>query len=1101
MERCKGELYFSQKIFDTAVPLAKAPRQSDNEPQVCVWTNQYHKARVFGTTIGHYNETTAQPEYLDMLTRGLLWSVYGDNYPEPRKPSDEFNKSIFDLVAAPDAPKAGGPQCCNQGNLAFEKSTKASSEESGKKNFAKNAVDGNLNTRWCANGPGSDEWIQVDFGTTQPLKFVRLHWEQPNNAYRYRIEGSEDGEKWKLLSDQSKNDKAERAPTHEVDGKDTRYLKVTFLGSRSGGWGSLFEIEASTEPLPTLADSGSTDSAAVSDVEAPTAFEVRMFAAPPQVNYPVCLTAAADGTVFVGVDEQGSLGKEKGRGKIVRCIDRDGDGRADLFNTFAEIDHPRGLVYDSGRLWVLHPPMLSLLIDRDLDGKADEQKTLLSGISTDQVNQRGADHTTNGIRMGIDGWIYIAVGDFGFLKATGTDGRVMSRRGGGIVRVRPDGSDMEVFSWGQRNILDVCIDPMLNMFTRDNTNDGGGWNVRVTHILQGADYGYPSRYINFADETMPPLADYGGGSGCGAMTVYEPRWPAEYGNAVYTCDWGTSQVYRHRPASDGATFKPDQDVFLKLPRPTDIDIDASGRMLVSSWKNGGFNFSDPNVGFVAQIVPRDFLAKPFPRLDGLDDKQLISLLESGASAQTLPVQFEILRRGASEERRAALIALIQNRKVSLAGRVAAVFTFSQLLGKRSHESLIQWMAADEEIREFAMRALTDRLSDIRGLNPEPIVKLLADNNPRVRAQALISLSRLAQAGPVSGAEAIAAKVLPMAVVRDADGKERTAKPVHDQADAARVIPHLAIRAVRDLGAEKTCLSELESVNRRAALWALREMRSPAVAEKLIQLVKSSSDKALREDVIDLLGRIALREAEYVKGDWWGTRPDTTGPYYDRADWSETAKINTFLTSLALGNAADRELTAAVAKRYRMSIVTGSDMDKSKDEEGVQIVSQKADPNNPNQIGNMQLAAVTERALKSQGDAAKGKKLFTSQSCVACHTTATGETPKGPHLVDIGKRYKRAELVESIVKPSAKIAQGFDTWSILTDEGKLVTGFVVLESAETVTLRGADGKTIEIAQDSVESRKKQEQSMMPTGLVEALTPEQLSDLLAYLESLH
>ena len=74
--------------------------------------------------------------------------------------------------------------------------------------------------------------------------------------------------------------------------------------------------------------------------------------------------------------------------------------------------------------------------DTNGDGVADKEKRLIEGISTDYVSKRGADHTTNGIRMGIDGWIYIAVGDFGFTKAVGADGRVLSRRGGGIVRAR-----------------------------------------------------------------------------------------------------------------------------------------------------------------------------------------------------------------------------------------------------------------------------------------------------------------------------------------------------------------------------------------------------------------------------------------------------------------------------------------------------------------------------------------------------------------------------------------------------------------------------------------------------------------------------------------
>ena len=72
---------------------------------------------------------------------------------------------------------------------------------------------------------------------------------------------------------------------------------------------------------------------------------------------------------------------------------------------------------------------------------------------------------------------------------------------------------MEIYCWGLRNILDACVDPYLNIFTRDNTNDGGGWNVRFSHIMQSAEYGYPSWYKNFPDEIFPTLKDYGGGSG------------------------------------------------------------------------------------------------------------------------------------------------------------------------------------------------------------------------------------------------------------------------------------------------------------------------------------------------------------------------------------------------------------------------------------------------------------------------------------------------------------------------------------------------------------------------------------------------------------
>ncbi|MEY4568486.1 MAG: hypothetical protein RLY14_3456, partial [Planctomycetota bacterium] len=680
----KGELYHTIKLWSSATVLGEAKRQDNNEDQVCVWTNLYGNTRVFGTTIGHYNETMAESTYLDMVTRGLLWAVHGDSIPDLKPVPKEVTDEIVAIARGErDNAQPSDGKCCGEGNVLLGKKTTASSEEVSKNNFSGKAVDGDVRTRWCANGGGNSEWLQIELPESVSLKSLRLHWEQ-EAAYQYRVEASLDGEKFQTVVDEKENKKVQRIVGHSISATEVKFLRIVFLGASTGVWGSLWEVEAYVGDLPKLPegltqnDSGSPN---LADVVVADGFDVQVFAEPPLVNYPVCLTTGANGEVFVGIDEQGSLGKEAGRGRIVRCLDRDGDGKADDIRTFAKVDHPRGMVYDAGNLWVLHPPFLTLYQDTDLDGVADQSKELIRGISTDQVQQRGADHTTNGIRMGIDGWIYIAVGDFGFSNAIGADGKELSRRGGGIVRVRPDGSDMEIYAWGLRNILDVCIDPKLNMFTRDNTNDGGGWNVRVSHILQGAEYGYPSRYINYADETMPPLADYGGGSGCGGMYVYERRWPEAFRDAAYTCDWGTSEVYIHRLAADGATFKPHQESFLKIARPTDIDIDTSGRMLVSSWLNGGFSFSGSNVGFIAQVTPKDFLAKPFPYLVELSAEKLVDLLKTSSAAGQFHASRELLRRGDQEQIGSMLLEVSADSNVSVETRVAAIFTLKQLAGR------------------------------------------------------------------------------------------------------------------------------------------------------------------------------------------------------------------------------------------------------------------------------------------------------------------------------------------------------------------------------------------------------------------------------------
>lgn len=66
------ELYNNHKIFDTAKPLSTGKQAG--EEAVITWTNDYHGTRVFGTTMGHFNETVADDRYLDLVTRGVLWA-------------------------------------------------------------------------------------------------------------------------------------------------------------------------------------------------------------------------------------------------------------------------------------------------------------------------------------------------------------------------------------------------------------------------------------------------------------------------------------------------------------------------------------------------------------------------------------------------------------------------------------------------------------------------------------------------------------------------------------------------------------------------------------------------------------------------------------------------------------------------------------------------------------------------------------------------------------------------------------------------------------------------------------------------------------------
>ena len=469
---------------------------------------------------------------------------------------------------------------------------------------------------------------------------------------------------------------------------------------------------------------------------------------------PACLCAHPDGSVFVGVDLNGSLGKGAGKGRIVKLVDTDNDGVADRHTVFAHIDNPRGLIADGDQLYVLYSVIsaetdvmtgmhLGVLEDKNHDGIADgEPKVLVRNISTLKHNQdRGADHTTNGIQMGIDGWIYIALGDFGFVDAEGTDGTKFTKLGGGIVRVRPDGSEMEMYTHNLRNIYDVAIDPFMNIFTRGNTNDGGGWNVRFIHQIQSGNYGYPTLYINFTDEIIPALADLGGGSGVGALFFNEPGWPEKYSNVPMMGDWGRSQLYIHRITPDGPTFTQADEPFIRSRQISDVDVDGSGRLYLSAWAGAGYK-GNPEKGYIERVVPASgWSYQPFPELAKLDSTGLLKLLTGDSAKARLHTQQEILRRG--DDLSEKLNQFIEDDSLTNEARAAAIFTLAQLGGETAIPSLVKHSKSESAvIRELSLRALADRKPLADQIPVEPLLAGLKDENPRVQVAAAVGLGRM-----------------------------------------------------------------------------------------------------------------------------------------------------------------------------------------------------------------------------------------------------------------------------------------------------------------------------------------------------------------------
>jgi len=143
-----------------------------------------------------------------------------------------------------------------------------------------------------------------------------------------------------------------------------------------------------------------------------------------------------------------------------------------------------------------------------------------------------------------------------------------------------------------------------------------------------------------------------------------------------------------------------------------------------------------------------------------------------------------------------------------------------------------------------------------------------------------------------------------------------------------------------------------------------------------------------------------------------------------------------------------------------------------------------------------------RVALAGGDFERGRKIFfekTETSCVRCHRAMGTGGRVGPELDVLGQTKTREYLLEAVVQPNAKIAEGFESILVLTIDGQTYSGVLKEETDEAVNLVDADGKLITIPQDDIEGRKSAK-SPMPEDIYKHLSKSELRDLVEFLASL-
>ena len=155
---------------------------------------------------------------------------------------------------------------------------------------------------------------------------------------------------------------------------------------------------------------------------------------------------------------------------------------------------------------------------------------------------------------------------------------------------------------------------------------------------------------------------------------------------------------------------------------------------------------------------------------------------------------------------------------------------------------------------------------------------------------------------------------------------------------------------------------------------------------------------------------------------------------------------------------------------------------------------------PKSLGKEPVPPLAELITKN-GDAGSGEKVFkTTGTCANCHQVRGQGKNVGPDLTEIGSKLTREAMFVSVLDPSAGISHNFESYSALLESGQVVVGLMVSQTDDKVTLKDALGIERSMPKSEIEQLKKQEKSLMPENLIEALSTKDLVDIVEYMLTL-
>ncbi len=609
-------------------------------------------------------------------------------------------------------------------------------------------------------------------------------------------------------------------------------------------------------------------------------WSIELAAEAPKVLFPTAIVAAPDGTLYVGSDPMDMAGPATQPIDRVLAIK---DGQSAVFAD--KLWSVKGLEWVDGTLYVVHAPFLTAFRDSNGDGKADERIDLMTGLGHDLPGFNGInDHVASGIRLGMDGFLYIAVGDKGIPRGIGKDGRTIQLFGGGVIRIRPDGTDLEVVSTGECSPLSVALSATDEVFTYGRDDDSKRWPNSLTHHVVGGHFGYPYQFLTAPHRALPIMAGLKGGAGAQGICYNEDGLAVEYRGNLIFCDWGAQAVFRFEIRKAGGTHAVSHRSTLVSKgnvtdfHPFSLAVAADGASLwLVDWAYNGWLADGPQTGRLYRLRPVGaHKAVPAVRPTGQDPAERIKSLDHPALSVRMESQRILARMGPS------IVRLLVDRLSAAepeTGRLHALWALDAIGGIAARKAIggvLQDPSAHVRL-QAARSAGIRRDQAVRA----QVVRLLGDRDAAVRREAAICLGRLADPAAIPAL---------YAALGDAD-----------------VFAAWSVRqSIRRLNAwDEHALVEALLDERRLepALKLTDEAWSHAVIIALSEALKQTTSAPVRGRIVANIAGLLHKYPEW-SGTWFGTNPLAGAFPRKTKDW-DPESMKAALDGLSLG-LADRD---------------------------------------------------------------------------------------------------------------------------------------------------------------------------------------------------